>query len=394
MIEVGVGSSIQTDSLEAVREATQKAVVAGGIGRADFALVFATPHHADRYPEMLEHVCEITGTGHVTGCSGSGILTHEGEIESGPGVAVMAVHSDTLFGYPFLFHEATTRETTAGHSIGELVHEFKRRDELLTLFTDAASIHPPVLLKSIEEELSTTASIIGGCASGDAETGKAFQFHNGEASSHALAGIYFTGEFTPTIGVTQSCHPVSGPLIVTRAEGTRVEELRGRPALEHLTQLLRELPPEPATPQNLRIGFPVDPADTELQAGNYTVRAITNTDPSEGAIFTTEEVTEGRPLSFVTQDPERAMQDFEETVAALSDILLTNPPRFGLYFNSSRRGSHLYPKGNIDIELIRKYFGKIPLIGFFTDGEFAPVKGINTFHNDSGVLLLISDPVE
>lgn len=394
MIEVGVGSSIQADSLEAVQEAAQKAVAAGGIIRADFALVFATPHHADRYPEILEKICKITGAGHVTGCSGTGILTQDGEVENSPGIAVMAVHSDTLFGYPFLFHESTIGETTAGHSIGELVREFKRRDEVLTLFPDAASLHPSVLLQCIEEELSSTSTIIGGCASGNAGSGKSFQFHNKEASRLALAGIYFTGEFTPTLGVTQSCHPVSGPLIVTRSEGNRIEELRGLPAMEHLFQILQRPRAGRQTPQEFMIGLPVDPAETELEAGNYTVRSIIDTDPTGGAIFTTEEIMEGQPLSFVAKDPERAREDFEEMVASLADQLLTNPPRFGLYFNNTHRGSRLYPNKNVDIELIRKYFGKIPLIGFSSDGEFAPIKGINTFHNYAGVLLLISDPVE
>ncbi|NOY53332.1 MAG: hypothetical protein GXP58_06880 [Deltaproteobacteria bacterium] len=393
MIEVGVGSSIQADSLEAAQESARKAITESGMIRADFALLFVTPHHAGSYPEILEKISEITGAGHISGCSATGILTGEGEIENGPGVAVMAIHSDTLFGYPFLFHESTIGETTACHAIGELVREFKRRDEMLALFPDHASHHLPALIQCIEEEL-VSAAIIGGSPSSDTPSRESFQFYNGEASTHTLAGIYLTGEFTPTIGITQACHPVSGPLIVTRSEGNRIEELRGRPALEHLFQILQHPRTGRKRPQEFMIGLPADPADTELAAGNYTVRSITDTDPVKGAIITTEEIMEGRPLSFVAGDPERAREDLEEMAASLADRLLTNPPRFGLYINSRQRGGRFYSSKNIDIEIIRKHFGEIPLIGFSSDGEFAPIKGINNFHNHAGVLLLISDPVE
>jgi small ligand-binding sensory domain FIST len=396
MIEAGVGSSTLADAGKAAHEASLKAVGGAGIIRADFAFVFATFHHASQYPEVLNRVSEVTGATHVAGCSTTGVLTHEGEIGDGPGIAVMAVHSDTLSGYPFLFHDLAAKERLVGHAIGEVVHEFKRRDNLLTLFPDPSSLHPSVLLKCIEEELPFAASIIGGCASGDPESGQTLQFSKGEAASQSLAGIYLTGEFTHTIGITQACHPVSGPLIVTRADGSRIEELRGSPALEHLTQILQD----PATGRSIppiggcKIGIPVDPFDTELKSGKYIVRDIVDTDPAGGSIVTTEPLMEGQPLSFVAQDEKRAEQDFEEMVTTLSDNLIFNAPRLGLYFSSDKRRRAFRGSPARDIEILRKHFGTMPIIGFFTNGELAPINGINTFHNYSGVLTLISDPVE
>jgi len=240
----------------------------------------------------------------------------------------------------------------------------------------------------MEEELVSTP-LVGG-----APSGPSVQFHNRESADHTLAGVYLTGAFSRTVGITQAAHPVSGPLLITRSAGNRIEELRGRPALEHLVQLIRELPPGPVAPKELLIGLPIDPADTELTTGNYVVRPITDTDPSEGAIITTEEMTPGRPLSFVARDPKRAREELEERAAALSEELLSNPPRFGLYIKNRRCGKRFYASENVDLGIIRRHFGTIPLIGFFSNGELAPEKGVNTFHQHAGILILISDPLE
>ena len=99
-------------------------------------------------------------------------------------------------------------------------------------------------------------------------------------------------------------------------------------------------------------------------------------------------------MSFVIRDPMRAEKEFDEMLDSLSQSLTVNPPSFGLYVNCAGRGSSLYHTQNVDTQLIRKYFGEMPLIGFSSFGEFAPIHGINCLHSFSGILVLVSDPME
>ncbi len=396
MIEVGVGCSRQENAQEAAREAGSLAVSSAGIIRSDFALVFATPHHSGHFDDIIREVKTVTGASRIAGCSGIGVLTHQEEIEIGPGIAVMAVHSDMISGYTFLFRNLSERDSTIGHAIGESMRTFRRGSELLVLFPDPYSVHAPVLLNSIREESGSQVTLIGGCASGEENQKQTYQMGDEHAATGSVSGIYLTGEFSHAIGTAQACHPVSGPLLVTRARGGRIQELRGRPALEYLLQLIQEPVAENLSEalRDLMIGLPVDPSSTELQSGNYIVRKITGIDPSDGSILTAEEITEGQPLSFVVRDQTRAIQEFEEMLSDLAMSHTENPPRFGLYFHCAGRGNPLRRTKNTETLLIRKYFGEMPLIGFFSDGEIAPVGKINCLHTLSGVLALISDPQE
>jgi len=40
------------------------------------------------------------------------------------------------------------------------------------------------------------------------------------------------------------------------------------------------------------------------------------------------------------------------------------------------------------VTLIRKHLGEFPLVGFFGNGEFAPVGRRNFFHNYTGALVV------
>ncbi len=394
MIQVGVGCSTEDNTMEAAAEASRLAMASAGIVRADFALVFATPDHKDACQSLIDTVRETTGAAHIAGCSGLGVQTHQDEIDRGPGIGVMAVDSDVLHGYTFLFRDLLMREETVGHAIGEFTRELNRGVDLLTLLPNHGSFHAAHLVTSIEEESTGPVTIIGGCASGGDEQNPPVQFSEKGVGTGAVSGLYLTGEFTHASGICQTCHPVSGPLIVTKADGNRVVELRGRPPLEHLSQIIKG----PVSHiiahavDHIKLGLTADPASTELQSGNYVVRPITEVRGADGSLSTNETIQEGQPLSFVVIDPKKAALEFEEMVQDLAFSLTESPPRFGLYFNSASRRELLARSMNKDIQLIRKHFPEMPLLGLSSFGELGPIRGINTFHTLSGILTLVSDP--
>ena len=63
-------------------------------------------------------------------------------------------------------------------------------------------------------------------------------------------------------------------------------------------------------------------------------------------------------------------------------------PRFGVYFNCAGRGSALYGQPGLDPELIRRRFGKLPVVGIESSFEIAPACGRPRIHMFTGVLLL------
>ncbi len=396
MISVGVGYSKKEDTLTGIREASRLALSGIQNPQSEFALLFVTPHHTKAVPAAVQTLREITGAVQVAGCSGSGVLTHQEEIEDGPGIAVMTLHSDRISGHSFFFRNITDRNGIAARTIDDWTRKYKKQEEVLLLFPDAATGNDPTLLNARREGNSPACPILGGYASGKSGAGESVQFNERDQAPGSLSGLYLTGEFSCSIGISQAFHPVTGPLIVTRSDKNRIRELRGRPPAEHLSQLIQKplFSNLSKTLERVKIGFPADPSGTELEPGEYVVCEITGVDPSDGSLLTTREIEEGRPLFFMIRDALRSGREFQECLRQIAASLASNPPRFGLYFTSSVRGISLYGSKNVEIGLIRRYFGPLPLIGFFTRNELAPINGLNVTLTGSSTLALISDSLD
>ena len=389
----GVGLSGERDTEAAAREAVRLAMSRAGIQRADFAVLFATPHHFAHYRPLMGWVKEGTGAQQVVGCSGYGVLTSDGEIEGAPGIAVLAVASERISALSFLCHPLGGRAKAVGEEIGERARKdpSKGSSPLVLLLPDTYRLQAEPLFESLREVLGPVP-VVGGGASEDGTQGRTYQFCDGRLASDAVAGLIFKGAFSADIHVTQACRPLGHPWVVTRAEGNILYELGGRPALEVLSEMagesLMENPRLALT--KVFLGLPKDPDEAEVERGSYLVRNIIGMDPASGAIGSPEPVETGQVIVFTLREAEGARKDLAEMVDSLARSRGA-APSFGFYFNCAARGSSLYGRPSVDIEAIRGRLGDVPLIGFFTGAEIAPIRQKTYLHQYSGVLVLFSD---
>ena len=416
MIRAGVGHSNSSDSVEAAVEAAKMAMARLGHRRADLAIVFATASHQPTYPHLLHTIRQITKTEHLVGCSAYGVMTTDIELELTPAVAVMVIAGDGLKPTPFCFHHLQERNEAVGRAIGRLLRhsngsgeksprhgrtarqadrlsaeESEQSQPLVVLFPDTFAMQPTLLFRGIHHEAGPVM-IIGGGASEDGTLSQTYQFFGADATPNAVAGVMLEGSFVTTIGLSQACHPVGESMAVTRSKGNVVLELGGRPAFEIFEELIKEhdLEPEQIGAQ-LFVGLPVDPAHTRLQRGEYLIRNIVGANPRQGSIAVATEVQEGQVLSFTLRQPDETKAAMEEMLQEMAQIHHGRPPAFGLYFDCCGRGSSLYGESGTDLALIKRYLGEIPLLGFFTYAEIAPLGQLTQLHNYTGVLALVSE---
>ena len=111
----------------------------------------------------------------------------------------------------------------------------------------------------------------------------------------------------------------------------------------------------------------------------------------KGMLACVAPVEEGEFVTFAVRDPNRARKDMKIMLEDLRERVAPSRPRFGFYFNCCARGQSLYGKPNEDTALIRQFFPGVPILGFFTFGELAPMDHVNHLHQYSGVLTLIAD---
>jgi small ligand-binding sensory domain FIST len=395
MIKVGVGASRHHSTEQAAAEAATRAMQQASVGQADVVLVFATVSHAPRYSLMLKTLAKITKTEQILGCSGLGTLTLEGEIEAAPGVAVMVLSSDSIRVTPFIFQNLSDRNEAIGQELGRLAASNRGSSQdsvLVLLFPDAFFFQPQPFFQGFQSTAGFIP-IIGGAASEDGTQMRTFQMYGEQADSNALTGVILAGQFQYTHSLAQACQPIGPSLLVTRARRKIILELGGRPALGVFMDLLRELEIEDIQMAAGRIflALPVDPSQAQLTGGDYLVRNIVGIDPKNGSLHVAEDIAEGQAVAFTLREPLRAKQGTEEIVTDMARIHQGVTPKAGFYFNCCGRGTSLYGEKDVDVTILQRAFPDLPLIGFFTYAELAPIQTTNLFHNYTGVLTLISE---
>ncbi len=393
MIRAGVGLSLKVNGIEAAVEASALAMEQAQLQKADWALVFCTFLHRANYQEILDSVCLNTQTKNVSGCSAIGVLSNTAEAEAEPGIVVLAVSSSEIQAKPFIVQELGAGGTKAGEEIGEKLKNASGKNALLTLLPDPFHIHPELLFRGIESVLGRIP-IVGAAASEDPRINDTFEFYRDTVASSAVSGFLFTGDFSCKIDITQGCQLVGEPCVITRADKNLIYELDGEPAVDVLKKRVPKavLEDQGSIMRLLFMAFPPTPDQNEITGGDYLVRNLMGFDAETGVLGVAQEVEEGRIIGFTLRNPEMARQDLKNMLDRIKSCEEPSRPyKFGLYFNCCARGSSLYGHEGIDTAYINNVLGDVPVIGFFGNSEFAPLRGKNHLFTYTGVLVMFSE---
>jgi len=399
VIAAGAGLSVGSDPVEAAIEACLAAQDRSGAEHADLCLVFCTSGAHRAAHEMLHAVRRVTGAHAVVGCSAAGVLTDGQEVEGGAeGVAVAAlvVRSDALEVSPFLVDETEGLGDAAGAvaasrlaSAAQAAELVKRAptDSVMFVLPDPMGLEPAALLAGIARTAGPV-TVMGGVASG----APLFELCNTEWVSGALAGLIVSGR-AAVVGVAQGCEPIGEPFVITRGAGNLVVEIAGRPALDVLREAMATVPggERRIRAAGLFAGLAMDPAKSPLGQGDFLVRNLLGIDAQTKAVAVAEPIHVGQTIQFQIRDAGAATRDLVDTLRGVRGALAGRPPAFGVYFNCAGRGRGLFGEHDHDVRLIRAELGDFPLVGFFGNGEFAPVGGRNFFHTYTGVLVVFPE---
>jgi small ligand-binding sensory domain FIST len=382
----GTGLGIASAPADAALEAALAALARAGTARADLALVFTTGDAYGAAPQILHSVRRVTGARTVVGCSGAGVLTERREIEDEPAVAVLVVESERLMARAFLVADQAEAGADAAAEVARQVGPTLAEGGCLLLLPDAVGLAPAALLGGLEAELGPVP-VMGAVAAGTTM----FELCNTESAQGAVAGLALAG-LRPVIGVAQGCIPIGEPYVVTRAEGNVIHEIGSRKAVDVLKDAVRALVEGSARAQRTRsslfAGLAMDPAKSPLERGDFLVRNLLSVDQPAGAVRVAETVKVGQTIQFHIRDAQASRDDLQSTLQRVSQGLGARRPLFGCYFNCAGRGRGLYGAPDHDVTLIRTCLGEFPLVGFFGNGEFAPVARRNFFHTYTGALVV------
>ena len=384
---VNAAMSTETETAGAAREVCR---ALSGV-EPDLAVVFASHHHGPEFEELLEEFRTRLNPRNLIGCTGEGIIGPDREVERSPAVAVWAAKMPGVKILPFVLDQG---------DIGNLGGEEEWRDRAGVLprdrpsfivFPDPFSIDAEYCLSQLNQ-VFPGANIVGGMASGAEAEGQNRLFLNDQVFRQGLVGVSVSGPVVITAVVSQGCRPVGEPLLVTKAEGNVIQELRGKPAMEVLRRVYDEAPAADRAliqQQGLQVGCMLGGGSSHPGRSEVLIRSVLGVVEDQGLALNTV-VQSGQVVQFHVRDAQTATSDLR-TILAEKIAEMGKPPAGGLLFSCNGRGRRMFGVPHHDIKLVNSLAGGCPVAGFFAGGEIGPVGGRTYVHGFTSSLALFRD---
>lgn len=383
-------------------------------GPPDLALVFISAAFGSEYPRLMPLLYEKLSTPALIGCGGGGIIGQASdgraiEIEDEPALSL------TLARLPGVnvktFHIAADElpdMDSAPEAWARLVGVDPADRPHFILLADPALAQVNDLIQGLDYAYPGSIKV-GGLASGSSFRTNRNLFKDFNLCREGSVGVALSGNITIDPIVAQGCRPIGSPYWVTESDRNIViaveqqtdpEAIAGQgktqPPLFALRELVDSLDEEDRElAQNaLFVGVARDAFRQTLEPGDFLIRNLLGVDPNAGAIAIGDRVRTGQRIQFHLRDSTASSRDLESLLERyLRDQNSDQATPIGaLMFSCMGRGEGLYGKPNFDSGLLRQYLGKLPIGGFFCNGEIGPVGGSTFVHGYTSVFGLIRRP--
>jgi len=393
MIKAGVGRSNNPDATKAGTEACKQALN-GTNNKANLIFVFSTVAYDQE--KMLKGVKSVSKEIPLVGCSASGEITAEGPVLKH--VAGMAFSSDTINFTIGVGTGADKDSQKAGAMAArEIKEKAKRKINLIIALTEGLPQNGAAIVKGFQEVFGKSLPIIGGAAGDDFLFQETYQYCNDQVLNGAVIGLGLSGKFSFGVGVRHGWEPVGLPMKVTKAEGAKLIEVNNRPALsiyeDYFGKKAEELIKEPIA----RMAYTYPLGMSVEGSPEFLIRDVVIAD-EKGVITCAAEISEGSEIRLMLGDQDKAIQAAKKAAEGVSTQLKGVKPKAIFVFDCMARNKLLRARSGEEISVVQEILGKeVPLIGFYTYGEIAPLAGIlgpesfSVWHNETIALLALGE---
>ncbi|MCB1063855.1 MAG: FIST C-terminal domain-containing protein [Verrucomicrobiae bacterium] len=235
-------------------------------------------------------------------------------------------------------------------------------------------------------------AVFGGLCSGGPDPEEMFLFTESGLSKASLILIHLLGGMRLGGVVSQGCRPIGEPYTITEVDENVVVTIGQRRAYEMLEEAYESLEEEEqvGAQGNIFAGLAMNEYKDELRRGDFLVRNIVGGDPTAGVLALGAYPRVGQTLQFQLRDKDTADEDLLVQCAGAQTRY--GEPFAALLFSCAGRGARMFEVPNHDAGIIEDVFGKIPLSGFFCNGEIGPVGGQNFIHGYTAAAAFFLNP--
>ena len=363
-MKVATGLAIGTSpSAELAAKAVESAMLKANIHAPSSVLLFLTSEFAADPQSAIKAAAKAASCTQIIGCSATGIFTEEDWVIDSPAAAVM-VFSDLNFG-----------------------HASDNMNDLLLTLTAPNAINTTWLNSS---GLNNAGSRFGG-VSGDAlGQGQFSVWQNGKGNTQGYCEVTLANTHA-AVAASHGLQLISSPRRVTKADGNDLLSLANLPALSTLFSACKKqyvAIDNDDIPYHQLIAVYANKASA-IERGEYNLASLIIANHDKDSITLTKPLKEGDWLSWAIRDVDAAQIDIVKTASILKRQLDVEP-EFALLFSCLGRGPFFYNGSDQDLALIKTLFPDLPIIGFYGNGEIAPIAGKNELLQYSAVLGLFA----
>lgn len=358
-MKVATGLAIgKTASPELVTQAIASAMRKANITTASTVLLFLTSEFAHNPQAAIKAAAIKAHCTQIIGCSASGIFTEEDWVLDSPAAAAMVFDSNALF------HAADQEDSAAVK---------------LTL----------VAPNAINSTWLNQGGTRFGGVSGDATGQGAFSvWQNGKGLTQGYCELSIKPDHL-AIAASHGLKLISTPKKISRVQGYDLMRIANASALQALTEAWHQYSKSTEAPPYHQIVAVHARKLTILARGDYHLSALIASDENSESVTMTTPLQKGDWLSWAIRDVDSAQVDIVKTASQLKQQL-AREPAFGLLFSCLGRGPYFYQGTDQDLALLKALFPKLPIIGFYGNGEIAPILDKNEILQYSAVLGLFA----
>ncbi len=365
-MKVATGLAIgATPSPELAAKAVESAMAKASIHAPSSVLLFLTSEFAADPQSAIKAAAKAASCTQIIGCSATGIFTEEDWVIDSPAAAAM-VFSDLNFSHP-------------------KAEDTQQNSHLLLTLTAPNAINTTWLNP---DGLNQSVLRFGG-VSGDAIGHGPFSvWQNGKGTTQGYCEVSLNN-IAMAVAASHGLKVISSPRRITASKGNDLRTIASLPALNTLASAWQKHAKTTDTPPYHQLMAVYASKASMLERGEYSVASIIIENADDASITLTKSLQVGDWLSWAIRDVDAAQVDIVKTASELKQQL-ESEPSFALLFSCLGRGPYFYNGTDQDLALIKTLFPNLPIIGFYGNGEIAPINGINELLQYSAVLGLFA----
>jgi hypothetical protein len=291
----------------------------------------------------------------------------------------------------------------AGQDLGRKLKDKMDKEDTLMLFFDTLISSPPPQIYSGSEIIkgfnngigADDFKIVGSGLVADLGLMKSFVFTGDTVKQHVVTGIVIPSKYKLDYRIFHGCEPISSYMEITKIEGNLVFEIDHRPALDVVLETL-QLEKTEEVLSNLAtivtLGENRGEKFGDFDDSKYVNRMIVAGLPELGALVLFEADFEvGTQIQIMSRSNDLMIESAENQAQSIVDALDKDKTIFAFYIDCAGRTAAFNGSEEEETEIIQNALKDVPLFGFYSGVEIAPLMGKSRPLDWTGVLVAFSE---